>query len=919
MHLTHGARHRLPIITLMWLSLFSALACSAQGRRMALLGNGGFEDQADGVPVGWEVNNAGKLSVSAQARSGASAARFDAVQHPWGFCAFASSKIEVSTCAVYEAGIWAKGRGQLELAFYQYSKANFVGTQFMKPRLELTGDWQQLHVIYKGEDPRMSRVAFAVHLYGEGSVAALDEASFTFDPEANPGVSIDKDEPAVLELQLQLEAHHAEVTLWVAGQAVPVTDSKATARIPEGLVPLCVKAVATGDAPAVAVRVVGHPETARRWRVGTEELPGWTSIDCADGTWPVAEPKADGGLWAAEPDAPTILLRQLMIWNATHYGPNRCIVPPVREWGFPRGGFETFTLALYSPLPRRLSDYTFVLDLPAQFALLDKSDYWARYIDNQKPVAVETEPLQRDGRAYVRYRLSYRVTHVKPEQTQYSLLPVKMVGNPDHDAYRFYYRRLACGNLTELEQAIPVRILPAVNGRRPERVMISQYSPGGYTPLSAEHLRARLEADAAAGCNVYMLSHLPGWGEKWLSYLRLFEQTLAAAGSRLILWSNYPLNYGATNKGHLAWYPDWIQAHPEAQGRYFRGEPAWGEPRKRPYCNQYVISDEGAAFWDVAKREYARALDCFPTAVAFFADWEFHNLTKDGKGVHCFCDRCKHAFRAYAGIAQDETLGDDVILQEYQRQWLAFRDLQDSEIVKRMVGVSRELGREHLVYSWASNMGFWEACKGKLDQAFVGMPGNSVADSYFQKSLDDYARRLWAQTGLRRAVGQRFVFFKSLEQDGWRNVTVLSNDGFVDPRTWKSQVLRVVAALHGGIDLQNSNEFAGGMRYHVGEATRIISEFEELFWNGERADHLAVSEDIAYPNLLVLRVGDERLVLLFNETGEALTVRWRNLEISATHRAQVFESGETVEDPQAMTVRVPAVDCVAVHLYAAER
>ena len=171
--------------------------------------------------------------------------------------------------------------------------------------------------------------------------------------------------------------------------------------------------------------------------------------------------------------------------------------------------------------------------------------------------------------------------------------------------------------------------------------------------------------------------------------------------------------------------------------------------------------------------------------------------------------------------------------------WLAFRDQQDGEIQARIAKTVRELGRQYMTYSWASNDGFWEACKGKVDLAFVGMPGNSVADRNFQPMLDRYAMDFRKRSGLRRAMGQRFVFFSDTAKNGWK-VTVLSDDGFVRPASWKTQVLRVVAALQGGIDLQNSLEFAGGIRYYLGEATRVLSEFEPLFWDGERADDVTV-------------------------------------------------------------------------------
>jgi len=62
-----------------------------------------------------------------------------------------------------------------------------------------------------------------------------------------------------------------------------------------------------------------------------------------------------------------------------------------------------------------------------------------------------------------------------------------------------------------------------------------------------------------------------------------------------------------------------------------------------------------------------------------------------------------------------------------------------------------------MVYSWASNEGFWEACRGKLDIPFPGYPGSNVANSYFQKKLDDTAA-YFRSLGFRRIIGQQFPF-----------------------------------------------------------------------------------------------------------------------------------------------------------------
>ena len=894
-------------------SFVAGTGAAAEIKPIELLGNGGFEEVSEGLPAGWKVNNAGKLSLVDDAHGEARAARFVSVPHKWGFCAFACGGISISPKATYHLSVWARGTGRLEVAVYQSSAGGFVGTQFLKPKLTLTDAWQKLELTYRTDDTRIGSGAFAVHLYGEKVVATVDDASFTFNPEENPQVSIESARPATRNLQLLIATRDATVALWVAGEAVPLADGFAAVQINEGLIPVVARARATGPNPGVSIRVAGHPEVDGRWRVGSGEVSGWRETGFDDGKWPVAATASDGHMWSPQTDAGEACFRQVLLWNESHYGPNRCIVPPLKQWGFPQRGVETIQLALYSPLPYRLDNYEFTLELPAEFEILNKTDYPRRYVMNNPAQKVLTEAITRDGLPYTRFRIMHKGNEAKPDQTQYSMLPIRMARPFAGDACRFYIRRSARGNFTELQQHIPIRILPPVNGRRPKKMTISQYSPMGYSPLSKEHLHRRMAQDAAAGCNAYMVSFNPGWGDLWQNYMKLFHDTAAASGARLILWMNYPLNYGGTNKGHLAWYPEWIMKHPEAHGRYYGNTPKWGEVRKCPYCNTFVTGPEGAAFWEVVKREYARAREFYPRADMFWSDWEFHNVKKDGAGVHCFCERCREAFRQFAKLPQDADLSDETIMSRHRTEWLAFRDVQDGEIVGRMARTAHELGCRYMTYSWASNEGFWAACNGKLDAAFAGMPGNGVADRYMQQMLDEYAVKFRKWTGLKQIVGQRFVFFKNVKKDGWKAM-VLSHDGFVHPASWKTQVLRLVAALRGGIDLQNSLEFCGGIRYYLGEATRILATYEDLFWEGERADALAVSEQIEYPDLIVLRKGTERLVLLFNEDSEARSVLLRNKDLAPGQTARVFESADAAPNAAEMRLVIPPGDLVAVHI-----
>lgn len=896
-----------------------ASADTGGGKIVELQKNGGFEQVKGGRPEGWRVSNAGVLSCVTDAHSGKFAARFESRYTKEGACWFNSIPWNrVDPNGTYRVSLWAKGKGQAQVVLSQttkFGRGMFIGSHFF-PTFNLTPEWKKVEFVYKPKDARTGHVCFYIRLWGKDRVAFFDDASFTFNPDENPGIAIE--EPVVTRpLRIQVKSREATASLLVNGKQIGRVNGVGTVEISEGITAIAVKAEAKGENPGVSVKIPDHPETDGRWRVGTREENGWREPGFDDKAWKVATPNEDGYVWHREGGAGSALLRQVILWNETHYGPNRCILPPAKQWGFPRGGLEVLHLALYSPLPYGLDEYEFTLDVPQAFELIGKTDYTPRWKMNVKPQRLLTEKAERDGIAYTRYRMWHSPKHVIPDETHYSMLPLKMVGEPQERTCGFYYRRSARGNFTELDQFIPVEILPPVNGRMPKHVIISQYNWTGYSNMSGEHLEAFVQQAATAGWNYWNIGYVPGWGQQWRDYLKSGYEAVTRAGGRIMILPavSCPLNIGYSGAGHCPHYAKWLEETVEAHGRFFNDTPAWGSkgPYTRPYCNQYVITEGREAFEAMVKREYGDILKVMPKADLFWTDWEHHHVKRDGTGSHCFCKRCKEAFRKFAKLPQSADLSDEAIVREHRLKWETFRHHQDGQIQGIIRKVCNELGRPYMVYSWAGHNAFWKVCKGRIDLAFPGLPGNAPADSHRQSTLDSQARFFRENVGLKRVVGQRFSFFPGRGKNGWQALA-LSWDGCVDAKSWKGQVLRMAASLHGGMDFQDANKFCAGMHYYVGEATRIISAFEPLFWEGERADDLAASEQIKYPNLLVLRLGKERLVLLFNEGKEPLNVVLENKGLEPGQVGTIFDKGGPVANPAKMKVTVPPEDCVVVHV-----
>jgi hypothetical protein len=408
-------------------------------------------------------------------------------------------------------------------------------------------------------------------------------------------------------------------------------------------------------------------------------------------------------------------------------------------------------------------------------------------------------------------------------------------------------------------------------------------------------------------------------------------------GGVVALWSqfspiNYPIHGGIPAKYALG---QLMLSIPEFRARYFDGNDRMKTTRN--FCRSYATSQGAAKFKEAVKKDIASMLHGspesdfigFPKASIYFNNWEGKVWEAQIDKSICFCENCKKAFRQFANLPDGANLTDDAIFKQYKREWSLFRNQLDG----RMNGIVREacneLGLKYLFYDDVFNQECWAACRGKLDIAFPGWPGSGQAVGYgshpgvgsfnvTQRSLDDVMSFFRKETGMSQIQGQLFAgTYNHSSKTPWANWSQDSGstqEGFLNSQSVKAQILRIIATFHGGVDLNSSIDRCAGQHFYIGEATRLIAEYEDLFYDGKREDSLAESEQLKYPNLLVLTKGDERLVLLFNETDVPVTVQLNNKTLKSGQTATVFGSSDKIGNPRKMSVTVGAGDVAAVHI-----
>ena len=748
------------------------------------------------------------------------------------------------------------------------------------------------------------------------------------------------------QLVIQLQNRDANVKLYLNGKdLLPDSSGRYACKIKEGLNVIGMKVTATGKTPGLRLSIPGQPELESRWRVGTAADDSWLGTAFDDRSWKKAELDKGGYLSVPEGSASTVCFRQIVLWGENHYSGLPCIQPKVREWGFSEKSMETLFHTLYSPLTFPLEDYEFVLDVPKGFSMIKE-----KYTDdakggklNRRPKKITEEEVKHENQPYTRYRLTFESAFVQPNATQVTLIPLLLNEYKGADKLcKFYYRRMASDNLTEVEQVLPVRVLPPLNGRIPKKVMLAQYSSAPYeyhhfsdSKLFPEHFEAHMRQSLDVGFNLWVIKANNGEYEKGI-----YDRVIERGGNVSITGDDgYPHHYDCVRAGSAL--AKLTLTAPEFRFRYFNS--ANREEDKGKFCRSYVTGKGAAQFKEALKKDIGWMLNgsagtaselkynSYPKASVFFVNYEqriWANSSSDVKANHCFCDNCKKAFRKYAILPDTADLSDNSILKNYKVKWKAFREELEGRLNGMVLEVCNELGLKYMVYDDVKNDGYWSASKGKINIVFPGWPGDGTAVGngtgettkdfpVTQMSLDECMVFFHKEMGKTQILGQLFATrypYESRAGDNWIQRCGATKDGFLDAKGVKSQILRVVSAFHGGVDLNNSLERCAGQLYYIGEATRLIAEYEDIFYEGKREDSLAESEQIKYPNLLVLTKGDERLVLLFNETEKPLTVQLDNKDLKNGQRASVFGSSAKISSPEMMSVVVDAGDVAAVHI-----
>jgi len=277
----------------------------------------------------------------------------------------------------------------------------------------------------------------------------------------------------------------------------------------------------------------------------------------------------------------------------------------------------------------------------------------------------------------------------------------------------------------------------------------------------------------------------------------------------------------------------------------------------------------------------------------------------------CFCPRCLARFGQEAGIAGEEGLTAARIQARYPEQWVTFACGQSARIARRMkqYAAAAKVPWELSVYSGARSEHTrrayrvdWDTLAPEIDVAtpsFYSFSAAALATN-FTDGVTDCVRAI-------RAVADIPV---------WCTLTTGYDRGdqFVsDGRVTRMQVLKSVAFGADGT-LQWWWGPVDGRHYQAyAEATSIVSELEAFFVDGRRVEDIWTSSAEPPVSRVAWRLGDETLLLLFND-GASEPVR-ASLRLPAGLRLLRGRPGlEPTVAEDTLSVAIPALDCAWVVL-----
>ena len=609
-----------------------------------------------------------------------------------------------------------------------------------------------------------------------------------------------------------------------------------------------------------AARVVppSRTEGDTVWKINAGDTVDATLAALDDSKWAIAQPT--GG---STPMAPVVgtpgkpaVLRHTLLWEHTRQWPT-----PDPALYVARNTNQHLSFICEGLKGRDLLDWSLYVAVPHPFELLDSTGYYPHVEWHPRFVCEKLGEQEIQGRTMAVAKVS-ATKPLRPRSTHpvFSVCNVMVryreeAGEPQKDDTSFvFWTQANDGSVAEPYQTIPVHILPPVRGQQPSKLIWQLW--GSYLGAMENENFATLTlqtAQASGFTNIVA-------GSAWAS-------------------DNAP-KYGMTHTRGMnfqAWslnMQPYLEEHPD--DRLVKTD---GTPSDSEVCTSRLL---GPAW--VAVRERLQEQVDNHHAHTYDYDYEYSPFT----GPHsCYCPACLAAFRARAELPNDLELTPQTIKEQYREQWIDFMTWQVAQLFRKFKDTIHELspGAKFSVYSG------YQIPEGiaryGVDWKYVGqLEACDAVGCGYGRPVPGIHDTIEALNGIPAVFGALIHPYSTAEltpQAPFR----------------KARTLRRALDATGGVLIYDRQPMDGRSWYAIGETTRLVAEFEDLFLTGKRT--AVEGQDDAV--VQALSDGAVTLVCVMNGSSKPTS---HSFALPAQAGAGTeYYSGETVSAGQSVEFELP--------------
>ncbi|MFH1904456.1 MAG: sugar-binding protein [bacterium] len=519
----------------------------------------------------------------------------------------------------------------------------------------------------------------------------------------------------------------------------------------------------------------------------------------------------------------TILFHQSKIW------------PPNGAIYIARGSTTEFWHLMEGIKGEVLKDYRFCLEVPEGTEIIGATCFYKKNF-----VALSSKNIKRNGKNYKKYILTLEkpIPFAGKEQLTSSAthcyIGIKALKDVKEENKMYYY--IETEGMSEIPNAVPIRVLPALQGKRPKKICVDLWGgceSRGESLSLVENIFATLKM---SGVKSYGFSPA---NPEMLELIRKYE---------IKTFTGTPWPFGIVQ---------FNQEHPE-----FQRIDKDGNRQVREWCSNAFKNKEFLNYIEKFYTEYQKK--CHVDEI----NWDIEHPPFTGP-TSCYCPKCLNDFRKYAGLSGDTKLNYEIIKSKYREQWIDFSCQQIADVAAVHRKIIKKNNPEVMFSIYTGYQTLVNRDNVCTDWKLYG--------KYCEKAICGYGRprKKYIENTRKILQGCNVPLVGGILLANYRyNV--------MEPTTQatKAKIMRRLLDCGGVMVYTNSRGLDGRTYYALAETTRFISDYESLFISHQKDNSLVEVSGMSPDDVTVFTDGKTRLILLVNESNTKKKVRVINQKFS---------------------------------------